>query len=70
MYLATVQMAVLDSRGHIALARDVHALGEGVDHRRPVLLVLLVQDADDGLELGRGHLTFNNLLEKWHDSFF
>jgi hypothetical protein len=50
-YLAAVDVAVLDSCGHIALARDMDALRVGLDHRRAILLVCLVQDADDVLEL-------------------
>jgi hypothetical protein len=44
-------MAVLDSRGHIALARDVDAVRVGLGNGGTRLLVFLVQDLHDVLEL-------------------
>lgn len=51
IYLAAVDVAVLDSCGHVALAADVEALREGLGYERAVLLVLVVQDGDDVLDL-------------------
>lgn len=60
MYLAAVHVRglhlVFDTRGHVALAGDVDAVGVGPVDGRPAWLVLLVEDGDDLLELGGGGL--------------
>jgi hypothetical protein len=47
MYLTAVDMPVLDIESDVALAADVDAVGESLDHRRAIRLVRFVQDGDD-----------------------
>ena len=63
-YLAAVDVRVLDSRGDVALAADVHAVGKGLDHRGALLLVGLVEDRDDVLDLVGADLE-RGLDETW-----
>jgi hypothetical protein len=53
MYLAAVDVPVLDSRGHEPLAGDVETLRVGLDDGRAVGLIWLVQDGHDGLQFVR-----------------